>query len=169
MNVHDLRRLFLTLCTAACCICAAACSGKDDPQPAAPPVEEPEPLGTYEFAGDSYDIFTVRCAVSDTDLYFVFSPLQPGASLTTYAAIGIGRELVGMELDVTRFYHNDDYLFIYEDPVCYYSQYRQLQSGTICVQTLQNDWYSVRADIRLADGTSFRIDYTGEITAPEEE
>ena len=63
------------------------------------------------------------------------------------------------EIDVDKAWHNDDYYFIYEDPIMYYSQYRHLQSGKIMVKSLGEGNFQVRVDIVLPDGKTFRFEY----------
>jgi hypothetical protein len=56
-------------------------------------------------------------------------------------------------------WHNDDYYFIYEDPLMYYSQYRHLQSGVIMVEKKDDGTYKVLADIVLPDGKTFKFEH----------
>ena len=134
----------------------------------------PEVLGTYEFDGDGYDILTASFERSETLLTFIFSPLY-GGSLSTYLAFAVDpywadgevhkvNDPVGENLD-----HNDDYILVYEDPVHYYSQYREPEGGWFRV-TDSGDAFKVELDIRLADGTPLKISYDGEyLTAPAPE
>ena len=134
----------------------------------------PEVLGTYEFDGDGYDILTASFERSETLLTFIFSPLY-GGSLSTYLAFAVDpywadgevhkvNDPAGENLD-----HNDDYILVYEDPVHYYSQYREPEGGWFRV-TESGDAFKVELDIRLADGTPLKISYDGEyLTAPAPE
>lgn len=135
----------------------------------------PEVLGTYEFDGDVYDILTASFERSETFLTFVFSPLY-GEGLSTYLAFAVDpywadgevhkvNDPAGENLD-----HNDDYILVYEDPVHYYSQYREPEEGWFRV-TESGEAFKVELDIRLADGTPLKISYDGEYLtepAPEE-
>lgn len=162
-----LKFLYRILLAAMCCCTLGVACNDDDPMPE--PMETPEPIGTYEFDGDTYDILTGYFVEDDFDYVFTFSPLAPSAPLTTYAVFSIHKFWEGEEVDVETVYHNDDYVFIYEDPVHYYSQYWKLQSGTYFVKRNRGNNFSIRLDFRLADGTPFKIDFTGELTAPETE
>lgn len=53
--------------------------------------------------------------------------------MTTYVAFGIRLYWLGSEVDISTVSHNDDYIFIYEDPVHYYSQYRRPLEGSYFV------------------------------------
>ena len=58
-----------------------------------------------------------------------------------------------------RYWSNDDYYFIYETPIMYYSQYRSLQSGTIMIRRVPGeDQYEVFADVVLPDGKNFKFE-----------
>ncbi|MBR5834428.1 MAG: hypothetical protein IKY48_07630, partial [Bacteroidales bacterium] len=100
------------------------------------------------------------CVADDAQIYFKLSPIADPEPQTTYAVVGINAALEGVEIDVARAWHNDDYYFIYEDPVMYYSQYRKLTSGTIFIKRhgdLPED-YQVLADIVLPDGKKFHFE-----------
>jgi hypothetical protein len=64
-----------------------------------------------------------------------------------------------VEIDVEMAWHNDDYYFIYEDPLMYYSQYRHLQSGAIMIEKNAEGGYTVLADIVLPDGKTFKFEH----------
>lgn len=146
---------------------AAACSDdKQDPSPIVEdPVEKPEPIGMYRFDGQPYDLYYGSYAEDEYSYYFVFSPLDGTRPLTTYALIGLKKGFEGQEMDATRIFHNDDYYFVFEDPVRLYSQYRQLKSGTIYVKRNAQDDFTVRLDVLLYDGTPFAIDFSGRLAA----
>lgn len=67
---------------------------------------------------------------------------------------------IGEEINVDTAWHNDDYYFRYEDPVMYYSEYRKLKSGTICIKKASNakNIFSLKADIILPDGKDFKVE-----------
>lgn len=127
-----------------------------------------EVLGTYEFDGDTYDILTAVFEESESLLSFVFSPLEyeEGVSLTTYLSFSVDpywadgeahnvNDPAGEGLD-----HQDDYFLVYNDPVHYYSQYREPESGWFRV-TRTGSSCKLEMDIRLADGTPLKISYDG--------
>lgn len=160
---------------ALCCLAALAAGGCDDndevpaePQQPEIPVELPEPIGSYLFDGEEIDLLYGMAEESDTYYRFVFSPLDGSTALTTWFSFALAKTFAGTEVDVSRIYHNDDYIFIYEDPVRFYSYYRQLQGGTAYVAK-EGVNYVVRLDIRLADGTPFALDFTGELPVAAEE
>lgn len=129
----------------------------DTPQQEQPVVEPP--ICTYEYDGKEYPVYSVAFTADETLIFVKISPFKKDRPQTTYAVIGINASLEGMEIDVDKAWHNDDYYFIYEDPVMYYSQYRHLQSGKIMVKRLRDGNYQVRADVVLPDGKTFRFEY----------
>lgn len=152
-----MRRFFKVLLLAS--LVLAACE-KSEPQevpsPEAPAAEDP--IGTYEYDGKEYPIYSVSYAEDDTQMYVRVSPFKEGEKQTTYAVVGINVALEGAEIDVAKAWHNDDYYFIYEDPIMYYSQYRHLQSGTIMMRREAPGSIRVSADLLLPDGKTFRLD-----------
>lgn len=136
-----------------------ACTSDDDDTETVP---APTVLGMYEFDGQEYEILSVKCSNDGDYLMFSFSPLEASAPMTTYAAFGIRLYWLGSEIDIQTVNHNDDYIFVYEDPVHYYSQYRRPQSGSYFVQDNGNGNYTVRVDFTLPDGKIFKIDFTGD-------
>lgn len=134
----------------------------------------PEILGTYEFDGESYDILTATYAEDESLITFVFSPLAmgDGKDMTTYLSFAIDpywadgeqhkvNDPAGENLD-----HQDDYFLVYNDPVHYYSYYREPAGGWFRVSPSGNA-YRVELDILLADGTPLKMDYGGEFTAAD--
>lgn len=149
--------LLLTLAGTAC-----------DKEEASGPARRTTPIGTYELDGASYEILTGRYESTETSWLVLFSPLEPDAEQhTTYVLIGLAKELQGMQVDVRQFYHNDDYYFLYEDPVYYYSQFRALRDGTIFIRKNGPDNFTVRANVLLPDGKPFKIDFTGDLRPAE--
>lgn len=129
----------------------------DTPQQEQPVVEPP--ICTYEYDGKEYPVYSVAFTADETQIFVKISPFKEDQPQTTYAVIGVNASLEGMEIDVDKAWHNDDYYFIYEDPVMYYSQYRHLQSGSIMVKRLRDGNYQIRADVVLPDGKTFRFEY----------
>ena len=93
---------------------------------------------------------------------FSFTPLPPHVEMTTYAAFGIRLYWLNKEVNIHDVYHNDDYIFVYEDPVRYYSQYRRLTDGTFHVKQNSESNFTVKLDLILPDGIPFKMDYTGD-------
>ena len=129
----------------------------DTPQQEQPVVEPP--ICTYEYDGKDYPVYSVAFTADETQIFVKISPFKEDQPQTTYAVIGVNASLEGMEIDVDKAWHNDDYYFIYEDPVMYYSQYRHLQSGKIMVKRVGDGNYQIRADVVLPDGKTFRFEY----------
>ena len=133
----------------------------EKPETSAPPQEDPivvePPICTYEYDGKEYPVYSVTYIEDDTQMLIKISPIKDDEKQSTYAVIGINSSLEGVEIDVAKAWHNDDYYFIYEDPVMYYSQYRHLQSGTIMMKRDTSGSFSVNADIVLPDGKIFKF------------
>ena len=143
---------------AAICLAAAvACNKQPIPEEGIPATE---PIATYFYDGEEYPVHTAVYAENATSIMVRISPMMPEEDQTTYAVIGIHASLEGTEIDVDRAWNNDDYYFIYEDPVKYYSQYRKLQEGTISISRV-GDTFEVTADIVLPDGVTFQFEYEG--------
>ena len=157
-----IRKAFTALVTAALTLSATAaltgCDRNDnaETEPAA------EVLGTYDLDGTTYEILTTRCVNDGSYLMFTFSPLPPSAEMTTYVAFGIRTYWIDSEESVTDVSHNDDYIFMYEDPLRFYSQYRRPLDGTFFVGNNGGNNYTVRVDFTLPDGKPFHIDFTGD-------
>lgn len=119
------------------------------------PEAEPAPYGYYYF-GDEEVPVNAFVTAEDATFMLKLSPLDDVVGATTYAIVGVHTQLLGLELDVERHYHNDDYVFIYEDPLYYFSARRPLLSGKILLD--RNSAGVVRADIDvvLYDGTTFK-------------
>lgn len=128
-----------------------------------------EVLGTYRFNQTDYDILSVKYVNDGDYLMFSFSPLPKGEKMTTYAVFGIRTYWLDKEMDIKDVDHNDDYIFTYEDPEVYYSQYRAPIEGSFLVKNndSKNNNYTIKIDLILPDGTPFQIDYTGDFV-PEE-
>ena len=122
------------------------------------PVVEP-PICTYEYDGKEYPVHSVVWSADESQIMVKISPFKEDQPQTTYAVIGINSALAGVEVDVDMAWHNDDYYFVYEDPVMYYSQYRHLSSGTIMIEKTGDGAYRVVADVVLPDGKTFKFEY----------
>lgn len=155
-----MKKLFKILLTASLAFLAIACEKPEPPQPPQDdPVEVEPPICTYEYDGKEYPVYSVTFVEDDTQMLLKISPIKEEEKQTTYAVIGINSSLEGVEIDVAKAWHNDDYYFIYEDPVMYYSQYRQLVSGTIMLMKTSTDGYRVVADVVLPDGKTFKFEH----------
>jgi hypothetical protein len=128
-----------------------ACTTPEEPTP------KPKPLGTYGYfyLGEEEVPVVSYSTVEDGHFLLKLSPLEDVRSATTYAIVGVNTAFIGTEIDVTTKYHNDDYIFVYEDPTRYYAPYRQLQSGTIMLDKNGAGMVRAKVDIVLSDGTPF--------------
>lgn len=126
------------------------------------PSDYPEPIGSYTFAGERFDLRTAAAGEDTTYFYeFMFSPLPSSESFTTYIYFAVASYFEGKSWNVEDMNHNYDYMLVYEDPVHYYSVYRELKGGTIFVEDLGSRRYNVKLNVRLADGTPLNIEYRG--------
>lgn len=167
---HIFRKAGCLVALAALAALTACNDDNDSPEVSAEPVdpvEETEKLGTYYFDGDEYPIYYACYAEDGNYTAFLFSPLKK-SPLTTSISFSLSNTFLGEEWKVGALgiYHNDDYFLIYEDPVHYYSQYREPQSGTLLVvhDTAKGDnCFTVRIDVLLSDGTPLKLDFEGEL------
>ena len=140
------------------------CEKPESPQVPDTPVEDQQPeveppICTYEYDGKEYPVYSIVFAADDSQIMVKISPFKEDRTQTTYAVIGINSALAGVEVDVDMAWHNDDYYFVYEDPVMCYSQYRHLSSGTIMIEKTGDGAYRVVADVVLPDGKTFKFEY----------
>ena len=159
------QRVRYIIMVVAALIALHACEKPETPQVPDPPQQEEQqpvvepPICTYEYDGKEYPVYSVAFTADETQIFVKISPFKEDQPQTTYAVIGINAALEGMEVDVDKAWHNDDYYFIYEDPLMYYSQYRQLQSGKIMLKSLGEGDFQILADVVLPDGKTFRFEY----------
>lgn len=139
--------------------------GPDSPDDssAVTPADTLESLGTYVFGADTCDIHVLRLEENESYVYLFISPLAPGGELSTYAVFGLRRYWCdGEEHDVNDVLnpldHNDDYYFVYEDPVYFYSQYRAFQEGTVRMSVSEDWMVRLSLEVLLIDGTPFSIE-----------
>lgn len=111
--------------------------------------------GTIQFGEEQIPVNFVTTLDEEDMLLVVLSPLTDPSNLTTNAIFGVKRELLGKELDVERYYCNDDYFIVYEDPQCYYAPFRRPQAGKIKMQK-SGGIVRVDVDVILFDGTPLR-------------
>ena len=71
-------------------------------------------------------------------------------------------------VDASSLYHNDQYVFIYEDPIYYYSQYKKV-TGTFYVQRNSETNVTVKLNLRLHDGVRFKAEVTADLMKPSGE
>ena len=111
--------------------------------------------GTLQVGEEQIPINFAKITETDSWMLVTLSPLTDALNLTTNAIIGVNTELLGEELDVERYYCNDDYIVVYEDPQCYYAPFRPLKSGKIVMRKSGNV-VGVDVDVVLFDGTPLR-------------
>ena len=111
--------------------------------------------GMLQFGEEQIPINYVATQDGEDMLLVALSPLTDVSHFTTKAIVGVKSTLLDQELDVERYYCNDDYVIIYEDPQCYYAPFRRPQSGKIKMNK-SGDIVSVDVDVLLFDGTPLR-------------
>ena len=127
------------------------CSDNNDPVTPRPDVEEVPSIGSYSFR----DYLTC-----------VFSPEKMDEEKTdTYFAFSHHLYWEGQVVDASTLYHNDQYVFIYEDPFYYYSQYKKV-TGTFCVQRNSETNVTVKLNLRPHDGVRFKAEVTADLMKP---
>lgn len=114
-------------------------------------------IGNYYFDGVQYPIVTAVCLSAEPNVKLLFSPQKQDDKMSTYFIIGLNEAFLGQDIDIEDIYHNDDYLFIYEDPLYLYSQYWEIQSGKMRLSRT-GESFSVSVDFKLADGKSFKME-----------
>jgi hypothetical protein len=132
----------------------------DDPQVETP--EQKEALGYFNYDGKDIPVYSISATADESQIFFKISPIEDVDRQTTYAIVGINAALEGTEIDVADAWHNDDYYFIYETPLMYYSQFRELRSGKIRISR-SGAMYDILADVVLADGKEFTFKYKGQL------
>lgn len=156
-----LRKYLLATSLIALCMVFVSCSGDDQ-------AEEKKPskaIGSYSIDGVEHNIVNGVYVVANGYYEFMFTPCE---SLTsdrhTTIILNVLSAFDGRELDVERFYHNDDYIFSYEDNFFYYSRFNALKSGTIMVTRKGENSFSVEMNnIELPDGRPFELSFDGEL------
>lgn len=114
--------------------------------------------GVLMFGDENIPIEFIRVSADDDWVMLLLSPITDSSNLTTSAIIGLRSALVGECCDVERHYCQDDYIVVYEDPLCYYAPYRSLRSGSIYMQ-LEDNSLAIDLDVVLCDGTSLRYSH----------
>ena len=143
----------------------SACEKQDKPSSSNPPQTGgtvSAPLCTYIYDGKEYPVYSISSVDDGAHIMVRISPFKEGETQTTYAVIGISSDFEGVALDVgsPNVWSNDNYYFIYESPLMYYSQYRSLRSGTIMIRRLSGTGsYKVLADVILPDGRDFKFEH----------
>ena len=154
-----MKQTFKYLITAlSALIVLLACEKPEDSQTQDPPQQEEQKIGTYKYDGKEYPVYSMSVSADESQIFVRISPFKEGEKQTTYAVLGVNTSLQGTVIDVENAWHNDDYYFVYEDPVMYYSQYRQLQSGTMMIRKV-GESVEVKADLILPDGKKFNFEY----------
>lgn len=145
-----LKRGFINIIAiVAALFCVVGCAANDDNSSLS------KNYGTLYVGEESIPMKFVRVTDNNDWLMVLVSPLTNPSHLTTNAIFGLPKVYLGTEVDVMHKYCREDYMVIYEDPVCYYASFRPLQSGTIKMSA-SNTGVSVEVDVILFDGTPLR-------------
>lgn len=116
----------------------------------------------FTFGSEEIPVESILISEDDSHLIVKISPLEEVLTATTYAIIGVHKELLGKDIDVSLRYHNDDYIFAYEDPIYYYSPtLRPLQEGRILMDRNAAGTVRLEVDVKLYDGTPFSYRHLG--------
>lgn len=152
--------LFLTACTILCGF--TACNDHDEHEPGKPDCKLPLPsIGTYSFDAQQGSIADGVFMQDEQEIQFIFSPQMMTDAVDTYFLVGVRNYWIGQTIDCQSVYHNDDYVFVYEDPRYLYTQYKKV-SGTILIDR-KGDRFTVSLDLRLHDGKPFTASFEGEL------
>lgn len=121
----------------------------------------PEAIGTYSYDNKQYDIVYGQVSESESTYEFFFSP-QDGnkGAVNTYFIVAIKKYFVGEVLNTDDVFHNDEYMFVYEDPDHLYSQFKKVH-GEILVVKKANNKFVVELDFALADQKPFKASFEG--------
>ena len=162
--MERIKNLLRASAFALCALLGAAACSDDDGNGS----HAGEALGTYSFDGKEYPIHQAYCERNEGSVSFIFSPLVTlDGQLTSYFCFALADVFTESEVSLDRLYHNDDYIFVYEDPVHYYSRVRKPKGGTAYVSNPEGDRYRVKLDIVLPDGKSFYCDFEGPLGTPK--
>ncbi|MGM9787449.1 MAG: hypothetical protein ACI3ZF_00915 [Candidatus Cryptobacteroides sp.] len=141
-----------------------SCEKNDSPSPD-PDSEKQEALFQFSFNSESRDICEMAYRLSEDNVMFVFRGDEKTETLVQF---GLKSVFIGRENKVEDIYHNDDYLFFFEDKDYLYTQYHALKSGTIYVCKLEEeDNWDIKLDLVLPEGSSFLLSYQGKILRHE--
>lgn len=138
-----------------------AVSCDDEEESVSETLPSPDPIGSYAFDGTEYDIVYGGYFEDEVGYYFLFSP-QPQENRQTVFMLGLVKQYVGRDNDVTTLY-TGDYLFMYEDSDYYYPPDYKLQSGVIRVSVFGDGGFEVHLNVRLPDGKPFSADFNGQL------
>lgn len=152
----------------ACCIAPVACSSDEEPN--ANNTKTPQAIGHYTLDGVEHDILAGVYAEANGYYEFVFTPCESLLeNRHTTIMLSILAAFDGVEADVERIYHNDDYIFSYEDNFYYYSRYNALKGGKIIVTRRDEGDYSVMMEqIKMPDGRDFSLSFDGKLPSMDE-
>lgn len=160
--------LLLTFVSTVLLVWTSCSSDDNDGEPASPPpIEEiPEGIGTYRFRGVDYPITTGVFSVDeDGGITCVFSPDDlKSNNVTTYFSIYLPKFWLGEERNTVAddMWKNLDYIFIYDDPTYYYSQY-QAVTGKLYIKQNSETNLTVSLNLRLHDNVHFKADIRADL------
>ena len=126
-------------------------------------LEKPEAVAEFSFNSESRAIYEMAYRALEDNVMFVFK----GENESVFQ-IGLKTPFVGQLNNVEDIYHNDDYLFYFEDKEYLFTQYHALKSGTIYVGRLEGeDNWDIKLDLILPEGSSFAFSYQAKIRKKE--
>lgn len=163
-----MKRFFAAALTAMIIMSATSCSreaGTEQETPVEPETVEPEKLGEYTFAGKTYDIHSAYYSVNESYYVLMFSPCRPEDDKTTYLMLAVMTSHDDVELDVTDYIKNYDYVLRYETPKWYYPETFAPSDGTVRVHRVSESRFSVDLNVTFRDGNALALSYEGDFTA----
>ena len=167
-----MKRFFTAALTAIIIMSAASCNreaGTEPETPVEPETPEVQSLGEYTFAGKTYDIHSAYYAVNESYYILMFSPCRPEDDKTTYLMLAVMTSHDDVELDVTDYIKNYDYVLRYETPKWYYPETFAPSDGTVRVHRVSESRFSVDLNVTFRDGNALALSYEGDFTADTSE
>lgn len=118
--------------------------------------DAPKAIASYCFEGDSTSLY--HAYFLDMEVSYVFAFTGGNGEKVN---VGLRKELLGRTISPADYYHNDDYLFCLETEELYYSQYHALKGGSSLISEEKNNGWTINLDLILADGSNFKLNYSG--------
>jgi len=153
-------------------VCAGFGSCSDDDEPGNGSGSGAAAIGTYSFDGKEYCIRSGAYAENDNMYSFIFMPTAAGEKTHTVIMLSQSKVFAGqaMPVDGNGVWHNDTYVFSYDDPFFYYSRFNALKGGTIFVEagSAAGEFTVKMENIVLPDGRPFALSFEGALPSADE-
>lgn len=135
-------------------LCLVVACDNDDTAPSTTPNTN-DGHGAFWYDDMEFPVGEVRVSSDGFIAAMLIVDNGDNAASSTYCVVGVHPQFEGVELDVEKYYHNDDYYFVFEDPVSLYTNYHPLRSGTIYIKRTEDGGVDLSVDVELADGKMF--------------